>query len=401
MKRAKRAITPDDFPWFDYSGYSFSLGLDLGGLALLSGHSASRYDPSQGRIVVDGGMAEQAITAWKKIEAILGGAGFSLGDVVRVVEHVTVEGIDDHAESERVRSDVLGDAEPAVNTVVVHRLLRPAALIEIEVTASRESGTAYRVGSDGRAAFAPARAVGDVVYLSTIHPYDADGELVGDGDVVAQTRQIFENAATWLAACGLGMDRVVKTLEMIHPDGLHDYKGTGDVRREYLGPVYPGAAGILQDRVAADDRVLISYDFIASDVPIEGVNPGWERYAKLTYSPAVRAGDNLFMSGQAALDPETERALHPGDVAAQAEYTYSNIVRVLDAAGMSPSDLVKTVEYVTPDGLARYREVAGVRKSLLSAPWPASTGVVCHSLLRRDFLIEVDPFAIAMPAVAR
>src|SRR2546426_7816918 len=44
------------------------------------------------------------------------------------------------------------------------------------------------------------------------------------------------------------------------------------------------------------------------------VNPGWDRYAKLTYSPAVRACNVLFMSGQAALDPATERAVGTGDI---------------------------------------------------------------------------------------
>ena len=52
------AIRPERFPWFDYSRYSFSLGLSLGpDRATLSGHSASAYDPERARIVVDGGMA--------------------------------------------------------------------------------------------------------------------------------------------------------------------------------------------------------------------------------------------------------------------------------------------------------------------------------------------------------
>jgi hypothetical protein len=55
---------------------------------------------------------------------------------------------------------------------------------------------------------------------------------------------------------------------------------------------------------------------------------------------------------------------------------------------------VKTIEYVTPAALERYRSVAGVRSKLLREPWPASTGLVCEALLRPEMLIEVDPFAI-------
>ena len=392
------AIRPDRFPWFDYSRYSFSLGLSLGpDRATLSGHSASAYDPERARIVVDGGMACQTRTAYRKIGRILRAAGLGFEDVVRVVENVTVAGIDHYAAAEAVRGEVFGPHRPAVNTVVVHRLLRPAALIEIEVTADRGGGSGCGGEGSGREAYAAARSAGEVVYLSTVLPYNQSGVLVGEGDPEAQVRQIFRNADRVLDACGLRMSNVVKTLEMIRPEALDGYRYTGRPRREFLGPVYPGAAGILQDRVVPDDRVLISYDFTASRAPAVSVNPRWDRYRKLTYSPAVRSGDMLFMSGQAALDPETGRALFPGDVAAQAEYTYSNILKVLDAADMEPRNLIKTIEYVTPQGLTGYRDVAGVRRRLLTEPWPASTGALCHSLLRKEFLIEIDPMAMAFP----
>jgi hypothetical protein len=52
------------------------------------------------------------------------------------------------------------------------------------------------------------------------------------------------------------------------------------------------------------------------------------------------------------------------------------------------------VEYVTPSGLPRYREVAAVRARLLSVPYPASTGIICQGLLRPEFEIEIDPLAV-------
>ena len=392
-----KAITPDDFPWFDYSRYSFSLGLELGpGAASLSGHSASEYNPAIGKIVVDGDIATQTRTAYAKIEAILGAAGLGFEDCTRVVENVTVAGIDGYADAENVREATFGSHRPAVNTVVVHGLLRPAALIEIEVTARRGGGTPYSVDSTGRSAFAAALEADNVVYLSTIQPFNQDGELIGEGNPEEQVRQIFRNAESVLASCGLTTADIVKTVDMIRPEALESYRFTGRPRKEYLGPVYPAAAGIIQDRVAADDRVLISYDMIASRLPSEAVNPGWGRYEKLTYSPAVAAGKTLFMSGQASLDPETERALFPRDIVAQADYTYRNIGLVLEAADMSHRNLTKTIEYVTPEGLARYRGVSEVRKRQLSSPFPASTGAICHSLLRPEFLLEVDPTAMVI-----
>jgi enamine deaminase RidA (YjgF/YER057c/UK114 family) len=376
------AIRPERFPWFDYSRYTFSLGLDLGGAALLSGHSASEYDADGKRIVVRGGLADQTRTAFAKIEAILAAARFTLGDIVRVVEYVTTRGIAEYGEAERVRQEILGAARPAVNTVCVNGLLRPDALIEIEVVAAKQPTAA-------------ATAVDGTVYLSSQLPVDDAGRLVGGGDVVAQTRAVYERAGRALRAADLGWDRVTKTVDYIVPAAMPSYRQTGQVRREHLGPVYPSAAGIVMERLARADA-LIQVDFIASrNLPI-AVNPGWERYAKLTYSPAVRAGNVLFLSGQAALDPATERAVAPGDIVAQAEYTYDNILTVLRAAGAGPESLVKTVEYVTREGLQRYRETAGVRSRLLKEPYPASTGIVCDRLLRPEFLIEVDPLAIIL-----
>ena len=357
------AITPPEFPWFDYSNYSFSLGLDLDGrIAQLSGHSASEYDPELNRIVVNGDMTDQTRTAYAKVEAILGAAGYGMDEVVHVVENVTVEGIDHYADAEAVRGEVFGANQPAVNTVVVQALLRPAAWIELEITASHDRGTATPA-DDTRPARSAARESDGVIHLSTIHPFTPEGDLVGEGDVVAQTEQIFVNATRLLDRMGLSMRNVVKTLDMVRPEALADYKHTGRVRKQHLGPVYPGSAGILQSRVAADPRVLISYDFIASRHEASVVNPGWSRYEKLTYSPAVKAGDMLFMSGQAALDPETESALHPGDIEAQARYTYGNITAVLEEAGLGPEHVIKTVEYVTPRGWPPTGRSAGCARS--------------------------------------
>lgn len=370
------AIKPLSFPWFDYSRYSFSLGLKTATGAYLSGHTASEHDPATKRMVVRGSMTDQVRTAYAKIGAILEAAGYGYGDVVRIVEYVKPEGIERYAEAAAVRAEVFGAHQPTVNTVPVKALLRPDAFIEIEVTA----GTAIRDSAG-------------VVFLPSVQPIDDEGNIIGAGDVVAQTRAVFEKAGKMLTALGLGFSNVVKTLDYITPAALANYKYTGRVRKEHLGPVYPGSAGILMPRLMHPEA-LIQYDFTASRETPVAINPGWSRYQKLTYSPAVKAGRMLFMSGQGALDPESERMLFDGDIVAQAEYTYQNILKVLEAAGGGPEHLVKTIEYVTPAGLARYREVAAVRARLLREPFPASTGLVCELLLRPEMLIEVDPFAI-------
>ena len=91
---------------------------------------------------------------------------------------------------------------------------------------------------------------------------------------------------------------------------------------------------------------------------------------------------------------ELRKIQHERNVAAQADYIYRNILRVVAAAGGGAEKLVKTIEYTTPAALPDYRGVADIRRNLLARPYPASTGPVCHSLLRPEMLIEIDSFAI-------
>lgn len=383
-------LKPTHFPWFDYSRYSFSLGLVAGQRTFLSGHTASQYDPETGKMVIKGGMADQTRVAYAKAAAILGAADQTLSDAVRVVEYITPKGIERYAEAAGVRDELFGDHQPTVCTTPVRALLRPDAFIEVEVLAA----TARSVSQLPNGVGAATETAG-IVYLPSIEPVNEHGDIIGAGDLVAQTEAVYDKAHAMLTALGLGMDRVVQTLDYICPAGLEQYKYTGRVRKDRLGPVYPAAAGIVVPRLVHPEA-MIRVEFIAARDQPKAINPGWSRYEKLTYSPGVLAGDLLFLSGQAALDPETERVLFPGDVVAQAEYTYTNILKVLEAAGGGPENLVKTIEYTTPSALKDYRNVANLRSRLLRVPYPASTGPVCEALLRPEMLIEVDPYAVLL-----
>ena len=389
------AITPADFPWFKYSDYTFSLGLMHGNDAFLSGHSASEHDPESGRMVVKGDMTAQARTAYSKIECILAAEGLTFADVTHVVENVTVQGILDYDAARSVREEIFGIHHPSLTTVVVERLLRPAALIEIEVQATRGGGksliseveagwsrSAIREGHDG------------AVFLPTMLPVDAHGEVLHQGDFVAQYRYCLEKAGALLDRIGMNLGQAVTTYDFSTPATRDVYPKSGRARKELLGGagVFPGAGGILMSRLHHPE-ILVAVDITASRHELKSVNPGWKRYETLTYTPGVLAGDTLYMSGFASLDMETQEALHPGDVA-QAEVTYGAIMEVLAAAGATAADLVSTIEFVTPEGLPEYRGVAGVRQSLLKAPWPASTGALCAALLRPEFMLEVFPMAV-------
>ncbi|MEV0720051.1 Rid family hydrolase [Asanoa sp. NPDC050611] len=393
------AIRPESFPWFPYEGFTFCLGLSENDSAWTSGHTSAAFDASVGKMTVSGTMEQQARTAYEKVLTILAAAGFGPADVTRITENVTIAGLDDYAAAEVVRAELFGDHRPSVRTVVVDRLVRRTALLEVELHAVAGGGQVL-VASEQRAAgtwrASPVREGHDgTVYLPTIVPVDADGEVVHKGDLVGQYAYCLDRAGDLLAAAGLSLDAAVTTYDYTTPATRDVYRRTHRARKERLGGagVFPGAGGILMSRLHHPDA-LVALDVTASRHPLQAVNPGWTRYGSLTYSPGVKAGRTLFMSGFAALDMETQEALHPGDIGAQAEATFGSILEVLAHAGLGPADLVETTEYCVASALPDYRAVAAVRERLLSPPWPASTGAICAALLRPEFLIEVFPTAV-------
>ena len=394
------AITPAEFPWFPYEGFTFCLGLSEGDAAWTSGHTAAAHDEAVGKMTVGGTMEQQARTAYEKVLHILDGAGLSAADVTRVTENVTLSGLDDYEAAATVRREVFGEHEPAVTTIVVERLVRRAAFVEVELHAVRGGGTSLRVASEHREAgswvASPVREGHDgAVYLPTVLPLDAAGDVVHPGDLVAQYAYCLDRADDLLRAVGLSLDAAVSTYDYSTPETRRDYRRTADVRQERLGGagVYPAAGGILMSRLHRPG-VLVALDVTASRHPLQRVDPGWSRYDTLTYSPGVRAGRTLYMSGFASLDMESQEVLHPGDVGGQAEVTYGSVLQVLEHEGLGPADLLATTEYCVESALPGYRAVAPVRERLLSAPWPASTGAICKALLRPELLLEVFPTAL-------
>ncbi|MFB4309461.1 RidA family protein [Actinomadura sp. GTD37] len=395
-----QAIKPAAFPWFPYEGFTFCLGLSEDGGAWSSGHTSAAHDDAVGKMTVSGTMAEQARTAYRKVMTIIEAAGYGPDDVVHVTENVTVAGLADYAAAAGVRAEVFGAHEPTVTTVVVERLVRSAALLEIEMHAVRGGGAELLAASERREAgtWAPSpvrEGYDGTVHLPTMVPVDESGGVVAPGDFVGQYAYCLDRADVLLRKAGLSLDNAVTTYDYSTPASRDMYRKTHRVRKERLGGagVHPGAGGILMSRLHHPEA-LVAIDVTASRHPLELVNPGWSRYDTLTYAPGVRAGRTLFMSGFAALDMETQEALHPGDIGAQAEATYGAVLHLLEYAGLGPADLLSTIEFCVESALRDYRAVAPVRERLLSPPWPASTGAICKGLLRPEFLLEVFPTAL-------
>jgi 2-iminobutanoate/2-iminopropanoate deaminase len=106
------------------------------------------------------------------------------------------------------------------------------------------------------------------------------------------------------------------------------------------------------------------------------------------YSQAIRAGDYLFLSGQLGLDPATGQ-LTTG-VIDQAEQAMSNLKNVLEAAGGTLADAVKTTIFVTD--LAHFKSVNQVYGSHFRGSAPARSTVQVAALPLGG-LVEIEMIA--------
>jgi aminoacrylate peracid reductase len=94
-----------------------------------------------------------------------------------------------------------------------------------------------------RYTFSPGLRAGHLLFISGTTAVDEKGQLVGAGDIVAQTRYIYQKFASLLAVAGAGFEHVVQTTEYITT--TENYRGTADVRREFFRPPYPTATGVI------------------------------------------------------------------------------------------------------------------------------------------------------------
>ncbi len=107
------------------------------------------------------------------------------------------------------------------------------------------------------------------------------------------------------------------------------------------------------------------------------------------YSPAIRAKDMLFISGQLGVDPSTGE-LENG-VKAQAERALKNLEALLSASGLGFEDIVKTTIFLA--SMSDFATVNEVYTSHVVEPYPARSTIQVAAL-PKGALVEIEALAI-------
>ena len=110
------------------------------------------------------------------------------------------------------------------------------------------------------------------------------------------------------------------------------------------------------------------------------------------YSHAVRAGDLVFTAGQVALDPGTKSMIPEKDIRAQTRRTLMNIQIVLEGAGTSLGNVVRTTVFLKD--MNDFAEMNNVYGEFFTSNPPARSTVEV-ARLPKDALVEIDCIAVA------
>ncbi|HTM01991.1 MAG TPA: Rid family detoxifying hydrolase [Vicinamibacterales bacterium] len=108
------------------------------------------------------------------------------------------------------------------------------------------------------------------------------------------------------------------------------------------------------------------------------------------YSPAIRAGNLLFISGQVPIDPRTA-AIVGADIAAQTEQVMRNLAALLTAAGAGFEHVVRTTVFLAD--MNEFAAMNAVYGKFVVDPPPARATVQV-ARLPKDVKVEIDLIAV-------
>ncbi len=143
-------------------------------------------------------------------------------------------------------------------------------------------------------------------------------------------------------------------------------------------------------RVTSAALLVAASAFAASAQEVQRINPeGMTR--PTTYSHVVRAGNQLFLAGQVAVDGDGS-LVGEGDMRAQVRQVLENMRTVLASQGADFSNVTK-ITIFTVD-IESFRSAAEVRAEFFGGHPPASTLVQVVRLARPEFLVEIEAVAV-------
>lgn len=120
------------------------------------------------------------------------------------------------------------------------------------------------------------------------------------------------------------------------------------------------------------------------------LKPDWPWAQEFRIAQGVKVGDDVYVSGQVALDRDGN-IVGGDDMKAQTQQVFANIQTVLAEAGATMDDVVKILAFITD--MSKYADYAAARSEAFSNNLPASSSVATPGLVDSNLLVEVEAVA--------
>ena len=218
-----------------------------------------------------------------------------------------------------------------------------ASVLVCAVPASAQRRVIRPEGAPTDRPYSPGVLVGQTLYIS------GQLGLPGTGPTPAamdqQARQAMDGVGAVLKAAGLGYEHLVKC--HVYLANMDDYAAMNAVYGSYFTDRVPARTTVQAVALPAGAGIqvaCIGYTDLAR-ISVVRPPPGSLPAPLGPYSPAVWAGDTLYVSGMGGQDPATKAVGE--SVEAQVTQTVANITTTLGAAGLGLSDVVRAQAYAT------------------------------------------------------
>ena len=405
----KRIIRPEHYPWDpNYREQPFSLGVERHGLLCISGLTAETYSPGRNRYIVNStSLVEQTGVIFKKMGAILEAAGYGFEDVVYTVDYALEAAMPEYRASGAVRRESFGSSMPAAVGILVDGIPDSASLMVVNAVAMRGGRDKRAVFPEGTPTweryrsrtFWPGFFVGDDWFWlsgSTGRNYDpSSGKEAYPAGIGPQAEAIWSNAlGQVMNDASVDASHVAKVFDYIHPAGVEEYTATRRDRKGFGSGAGAALTGIVISRLLHREAMLETdaLCYLGKDREVIDV-PGWRRDAS-TPPAAVRCGKYLFCSGQGPIDHTSGEVVGQGDFQSQVSQTYDNLFRVLQAAGATPGDVVRTLEYTNPQNAYRQDLLHEARRDAYGELLPSVTTVTANQILPAEASFGMEVWAV-------
>jgi aminoacrylate peracid reductase len=350
----------------------YSRAVKAGGFIYLSGTLAQ---DESGAIVGRGDVAAQTRRTLERMRDVLSAAGTSFDHVVSVTVYLT--SASDFQTMNGAYREFFPENAPTRTTVITDLVL-PDALIEITLVAVPPGSERVALLPDGWVPspnpYSYAIRSGDMLFLSGLVPRSGRDNSVVHGDIGVQTRAVMDNAGELLRAAGLSFAHVVST--RVYLTDAANFQGMNQVYRQFFPQGFPARATVTSGLAGPDFLVEMTFTASSARRDVIGTPP-----EGVPISPAIRAGQRLFLSGALGNTPDTA-----GNAGAQTRETLARIGKTLEAAGASPANVVEGMVYLKD--VSSFPAMNEQYRAFFGSSFPART-TVGTPLVVNDGLVEI------------